>query len=133
MLKKATSTFGIYKREINWHLGYKTQLLDVVFAWEKRFPCNHFHEDATDRPDINGCSIFWTVEQQFRSSIPSCDDIFSHEVCFWRGSCKAKVTDFEVTVWIQKKVTWFQISVKNIRWVYIFQPPKELIQEILQK
>ena len=98
---------GISEEYDGFHLGYKSQLFNIVFTGKQRFSLDNFHEYATDRPDINSSSIFWAVEKQFRSSIPTSYNIFCHEVSLRGGSCKSKVTNLEVAVCIEEQVAGF--------------------------
>ena len=75
----------------NWCLFYlcdKPKLMNIVFARKQRLSRHDFAEYATSRPYIDSCGVLWAVKKQLRSSVPTCDDIFSHEVCVW--SCSRK-------------------------------------------
>lgn len=106
------------------YLCYKPQLLNIIFSGEQRFPRCNFTKYATNRPDINCRSVLWTVKKQLRCSIPTSDNIFSHEISLRCCSCQSEVSDLKVTICIKKQIAGLKITVQNIRRVHIFQTTK---------
>ena len=58
------------------------------------------HKDATNRPHIYSRGVIRGIQQQFGSSVPSCDYIFCHEVTFQSWSRKTKINNLQVTIWV---------------------------------
>lgn len=117
---------------ISFYLSHQAHLMHLVFSGKQRLSVHKLHKDATHRPHINGSSILWRVQQQLRCPVPSGDHIFSHELVLWSRSSKTEINDLQITICIQQKIAGFQISMNNICRMYVFQPSKDLIQEVLQ-
>lgn len=118
---------------ISFYLSHQAHLMHMVSSGKQRLSVHKLHKDATHRPHINGSSILWRVQQQLRCPVPSGDHIFSHELVLWSRSSKTKINDLQIAICIQQKVAGFQISMNNIGRMYVFQPSKDLIQEVLQR
>lgn len=118
---------------ISFYLSHQAHLMHLVFSGKQRLSIHKLHKDATHRPHINGSSILWRVQQQLRCPVPSGDHIFSHELVLWSRSSKTEINDLQITICIQHKIAGFQISMNNICRMYVFQPSKDLIQEVLQR
>lgn len=50
-------------------------LIQIILSWEKSCPAEKFSKNAANRPYINRFRIFRGVEDDFRRSVPSSDDI----------------------------------------------------------
>ena len=91
-------------------------LLSTVLSRHQWLSSNHFCKDTSNRPYINCCCILLPWKNNLWSSIPSrCDIIRKLSVWCHKwisvGSGKTKVTDLEITVWVDEKIARFQISV----------------------
>lgn len=96
------------------YLCDKSQLMNIIFAGKQRPPCNNFTKYATYRPDINRSGVFWTIQEQFWCPVPPSDNIFSHEIGLRCCPRKPKVSNFQITVCIEKQVARFQIPMQDI-------------------
>lgn len=48
---------------------------DVPHAGEARVPVQHFDEDATNAPDVEGGVVVGGPQQDVRGTVPQCDDL----------------------------------------------------------
>mmetsp|Transcript_24596 Transcript_24596/g.21778 ORF Transcript_24596/g.21778 Transcript_24596/m.21778 type:complete len:211 (-) Transcript_24596:521-1153(-) len=114
------STLVAYESQV--FRGWGTQnsdnslnLIKIVLTWEERGSAKQLSKDATDRPDINGFSIFRSIENNLRSTIPTSYNVFSLEFIFiFETSSKTQITNLEITIFIQQDITWLKISMHHI-------------------
>jgi len=76
----------------------ESQLMVIIFSGEERLSAQHFSQDATDTPDVNGPCVFLKGQHDLWSTVPTSSNIFRHEarVVFGRSGTtgKTKITDF---------------------------------------
>jgi len=95
------------------------ELVDVVLAWKKWFPFQHFRKDTPCAPDINLDIVLLPCEHNLGRAVVSCRHISRH---LWvLNARKAKVTDLQVAVLVNKDVTGLQVAVDDPCRVYVFQ------------
>lgn len=91
------------------------QLLELGIPGEQRLPSNHFGEDASDGPDVDGGGVVSGTKQNLRSPVPERDDLMS--VALERNSestTKAQICNFkDALVLVQEKVLGLQIAVED--------------------
>ena len=82
------------------------------------------------------------TQHDLRSTVPSSSDIFGHKSLVpsrLRSSTtrcvptsKAKITDFELAVGVDEKISRFKITVKNVRGMDVLETAKGLVKERLE-
>ena len=88
--------------------------------------------------------IVGETKHNFRCTVPTSCDIFSHESLVWcstsacsissRGvsSCKTEVANFQFTVGIDQEITRFEVPVEDICGMDVFETTQGLIDEGLE-
>ncbi|BAU00589.1 hypothetical protein VIGAN_10219800 [Vigna angularis var. angularis] len=97
--------------------------MNIIFPRKQGFPGQNFTKYATNRPNVNCRGVLRTIEEQFRGTVPPGDHILRHEIGFRCYPCQTKVSNFKVTVRVQKQITGLKISVQDISRMHILQPP----------
>ena len=80
-------------------------LINFRVTSEKGHAADHFGEDATNRPDIDGCRVALAAEEDLRRTVPEGDDFVS--VCaYWsaEGAGKTEIGKFQNTITINEEV-----------------------------
>ena len=95
--------------------------MDVVLAWEEGLPFEHLCEDATSTPDIDCDVVFLPGQHDLGCTVISRRDIARHLGIL--NTCKTKVTDLEIAVFIDEDIRGFQISVDYTSRVNVFETP----------
>jgi hypothetical protein len=93
----------------------------------------HFGKDTSYTPNIDGCRIFATSQQDVRCSIPQGDDfvrITSDRNPKSPG--QSKIGQFQLSFSINQQVRRFQIPVQHSMVMAIGNACQELVQEIFQ-
>ena len=91
------------------------QLLELGISGEQCLPSNHFSEDASHGPHVDGGGIVSGAKQNLRSSVPERDNFMS--VALERNSestAKAQICNFkDALVLVQEKILGLQITVED--------------------
>ena len=97
------------------HSDGPLDLIQVVVSWEEGRPTEKFREDAPDGPDIQGVGVVRRVQNDFRGTVPTGNDIFCQSGCaLFIAAGKTEIADFEIAILIKQEVTRFQIAMNNI-------------------
>jgi hypothetical protein len=92
-------------------IDYQGQLLDMVLSGEQWLSLKHFCDDTTDTPDIDRNVIFLPgYHDLWRTVVPG-GDVSRHLGGF--GPCRAKVTNLQIHILVQKYIGWFDIAMNN--------------------
>lgn len=83
----------------------------MILSREQRFAFKHLSKDATSTPNINLDVVFLPGEHDFGGSVVSCGDITSHLRVL--DSCKTKVANLEIAVFVDEDIAGFEIAVDN--------------------
>jgi len=96
-------------------------------------PHNTFHDTA---------HIISKTQHDLRGPVPPRCDILCHEALItssFRGAtagsitpCETKIADFELTVGVDEEISRFEITVKDVRRVYVLETAKSLVEEGLE-
>lgn len=118
------------------------ELINVVPALEDRFSTKKLCKNTANGPDIYSRSIVAEAQHDFGSSVPTSCNIFSHEALVSscaRGAAictvatsKAKVTNLEIAVGIDKQISGLEITMKDVGGVDVLQTTEGLIKEGLE-
>lgn len=100
-------------------LGNDGELIDVVFAGEKRLALEHLGKDAACTPDVDLNVVFLPGEHDFWGAIVSCRDIARHLRVLDSG--QAKVANLEIAVLVDENVARLQVTMHDTRRVDVFQ------------
>lgn len=130
----------------------------VVASGEQGAPRNKLRENTANGPQIHSLREFYGQNRGYRereavithlgvhlerqhnfgSTVPPGGDVFSHStLTFANGSSgldtprQPEITDFEVTVSIEEKVCWLQVTVNNVRTMNRLEGTKSLIDKVL--
>lgn len=77
-------------------------LIEVVVTWEKWCSSEEFGENAADGPDVQGVGVMRCVQDDFRGTVPSGNDVFSQSGRrLLISSSQTKITNFQVAVFVQ--------------------------------
>lgn len=100
-------------------------MIEATLADEKRAPVQHFKQDASDRPDIDHCSIVIGSEDQLRSAVASWANIW--QVGFiGQDLSRPKITNDQSSI-PHKQIMRLDIPMANAERMYVKQPSKGLI------
>jgi hypothetical protein len=110
-------------------------LIKIVVAREKGSSAKQFGKNATDRPDIEGLCVMSSVQNDFRSSIPSGNNVFSKSFLnflFFITSRESEIANFEFATFVKKHIARFKISVDNVGRMEVVSSGEKLVHEVLQ-
>lgn len=115
-LDEAESVFGADGLDnLVWWCAEKLsddgELVDVVLAWEERLALEHFGEDASGTPDVDGNVVLLPGEHDLGSTVVSCADVSSHLRVLDTG--EAEIADLQIAVLVDKNVAWLQVTVDD--------------------
>lgn len=153
-----TSVAGHRLGSVDFHIGTSMFLLLTIFSWEQWISLQHFGKDTTSTPYIDYATwirnikiftmqhftchiVLLPCQHNLWCSIISCRYITCHLGIL--NTSKSKITDLQVTVFIDENVAWFldwitwlgwctyicaryckftdQITMDDACWMYIFQ------------
>lgn len=105
---------------------------------KNRVAQNEFSQYASDAPHVDGLVTRGEPKKYLRRSIPSggdilCDDVLLVFVIEGFGlfdSTEAKITDFNITVGIDKNIGGFDVSVDEFTFVKVGDGMKNLIGDV---
>lgn len=107
----------------------------VVAARKQRSAGQHLGKNAPHRPHIDGRGVLLEREHDLRSPIPPGSYVLGHEAEIVLGQShragEAKVTDLEVAVGVQEKITGLEVAMEHIGRMHGFQSPEGLVDEVL--
>lgn len=89
-------------------------LINFRVTSEEGHAADHFSEDATNRPDVDGCRVALAAEENLRRTVPQGDDFVS--ICANRsaeGTSKTEIGKFQDTITIDEEVLGLQITVED--------------------
>lgn len=90
-------------------------LVQVIVSREQRSSTKQLSENAADAPHIQSVGVVASIQNNFWSSIPSCNHILRQSSRrLFIASGQPEVANFEVAVLIQQQVARFQVSMNNI-------------------
>jgi hypothetical protein len=95
------------------------ELVDVILSGKQRFALKHLSKDATGTPDINLDIVFLPGEHNFGGSVVPCGDITSHLRIL--DSCKTKVANLEITVFVYENIAGFEIAVDDAGRMHVLE------------
>ena len=103
------------------------QLVEALSSREDWFPTKNFSKDASYRPNVNGDSIIVTAQEELWCTVPASNNILCHELAIaFTSSCQPKITYLQVAISIDKEVPRLQVPVKDVCWMKILEPSKQL-------
>jgi hypothetical protein len=94
-------------------------LVDVILSGEQRLALEHLSKDAASTPDINFNIIFLPGEHNLGGSVVSCRDITGHLRVL--DSCKTKVANLKIAVFVDENVAGLEITVNNAGRVHVLE------------
>lgn len=107
----------------------------TILSREQWLPVEHFSQDTSHAPNVNGLGILLEREHDFRSTVPSSGDVFGHEAGIVLGrsgrTCESKVADFEIAIGIQKKIRGLEVTMEDVCGVHGLQGTESLVNEVL--
>ena len=73
------------------------------------------------------------VQNYFRCTVPSCDDVFGQSRCgLLVAASQTEITDFEGAVLVEEQVGRLQISMDDVCRVHVIAAGQHLEHEVLQ-
>lgn len=107
----------------------------TILAREKRLSAEHFSQDASNRPHVDGLGVLLEGQHDFWRSVPTSGDVFGHEtrVVLLRSgrSSETEIANLQVTVGVEKQVGGLQVTVKDVGGVHGFEGTEGLVNEVL--
>lgn len=109
-------------------LGDDTELIDVVLPREKRLARQHFSKDASDTPNVYFLVILSPGEHDLGGAVESSGHIAGHILFLHTG--QAKVANFEIAVFIDENIAWFEIAMDHAGGMDIFEATLSVVERI---
>lgn len=100
-------------------------MIETTLANEKRASVQHFEQDASQRPDIDHCSVVIGSEDQLRSAVASRTNIWQVGLIGQYFS-RSKITNDQSSI-LHKQIMRLDIPMANAERMYVKQPSKGLI------
>lgn len=107
------------------------ELVHVVLAGEKRLALYHLGEDASRRPNVHLDVVLLPCQHDLGRPVVPRRDIPGHLGVL--DPRQAKITDLEIAILVYQDVAGLQVSVDHPRRVHVFEPPEDLVQEVLHE
>ena len=99
--KRRINSLNVLLRRSASGLKYSLNLVESRSTRKERFSVHHLSKNASYRPNINSFCILTGIENDFRCTIPSCNNVFSLLLLFLNiTSRQSKITNFQITGFI---------------------------------
>lgn len=103
---------------VGWCSEYRNSsfdLIKIVITREKWCSSKQLSKDAADGPHIKSVGVVRSVQDNLWGTIPSSNDVLSK--CggsLLVSSGQTKITNFQITVFVEEQVAWLQISMDDV-------------------
>lgn len=103
----------------------------TILAWEERLSFQHFSENASRAPDVDGDVVLLPCQHDLGGTVVSRRNVSRHLGVL--NTSQSKVANLQVAVLVHQDVGGFQIAMDDTCRVDVFQTTQNLIQEVLDE
>ena len=76
---------------------------------------HHLNKYEPEREDVHSLPIVGASENNFWSSVPPGDDVFSQSCCgLFISSGQSKIANLEIAIFVEQQVAGLQVSVDDV-------------------
>lgn len=106
-------------RRLTQQLCNHTELIDMILSGEKRSTQEHLGEDTSRTPDIDFFIVPAPSEHDLGGAVIPGRNVTGHFVLLDTG--QTEVADFQIAVFVDEDVAWFEIAVDDPGRVDVFE------------
>jgi hypothetical protein len=90
-------------------------LVEIVVTWKQRSTAQKFSEDTADTPHVKSICVVTGIQDNFWSSVPPGDDVFSQSCCgLFISSGQSEIANLEIAIFVEQQVAGLQVSVDDV-------------------